>query len=251
MYSDKLKSEKTAYCSFITYRLDVVCLYKIKLMNIFKLNLIAVIAMLSGCYEVQKSNDKGIQNATEIQNSEMSTAYFASGCFWCVEAVFESVKGVDKVISGYSGGREKNPTYNQVAAGRTSHAEAVKVIYNHKEISFLQLLDVYYGSHDPTALNYQGPDYGSQYRSIAFYQNEVEKSLINEYIKALEASGVYSKPIVTEVIPFEIFYEAEEYHQDFELKNPNNRYILNVSVPRLKRFQRLFPELLKENNQDH
>jgi peptide-methionine (S)-S-oxide reductase len=118
-------------------------------------------------------------------------------------------------------------------------------------VSFLQLLDVYYGSHDPTALNYQGPDYGSQYRSIAFYQNETEKSLIDEYIKALEASGVYKKPIVTEVLPFTIFYEAEEYHQDFERKNPNNRYILNVSVPRLKRFQRLFPELLKENNQDH
>lgn len=207
--------------------------------------------MLSGCYEVQKSNEKIDSITEEIQNSELKTAYFASGCFWCVEAIFESVKGVDEVVSGYAGGSEKNPTYNQVAAGRTSHAEAVKVFYDPNKVSFLQLLDVYYGSHDPTALNYQGPDYGSQYRSIAFYQNETEKSLIDEYIKALEASGVYKKPIVTEVLPFTIFYEAEEYHQDFERKNPDNRYILNVSVPRLKRFQRLFPELLKENNQDH
>ena len=207
--------------------------------------------MLSGCYEVQKSNEKIDSITEEIQNSELKTAYFASGCFWCVEAIFESVKGVDEVVSGYAGGSEKNPTYNQVAAGLTSHAEAVKVLYDPNKVSFLQLLDVYYGSHDPTALNYQGPDYGSQYRSIAFYQNETEKSLIDEYIKALEASGVYKKPIVTEVLPFTIFYEAEEYHQDFERKNPNNRYILNVSVPRLKRFQRLFPELLKENNQDH
>lgn len=207
--------------------------------------------MLSGCYEIQKSNETTDSISEEIQNSELKTAYFASGCFWCVEAIFESVKGVDEVVSGYAGGSEKNPTYNQVASGRTSHAEAVKVFYDPNKVSFLQLLDVYYGSHDPTALNYQGPDYGSQYRSIAFYQNETEKSLIDEYIKALEASGVYKKPIVTEVLPFTIFYEAEEYHQDFERKNPNNRYILNVSVPRLKRFQRLFPELLKENNQDH
>lgn len=207
--------------------------------------------MLSGCYEVQKSNETTDSITEEIQNSELKTAYFASGCFWCVEAIFESVKGVDEVVSGYAGGSEKNPTYNQVASGRTSHAEAVKVYYDPNKVSFLQLLDVYYGSHDPTALNYQGPDYGSQYRSIAFYQNETEKSLIDQYIKALEASGVYKKPIVTEVLPFTIFYEAEEYHQDFERKNPNNRYILNVSVPRLKRFQRLFPELLKENNQDH
>ena len=207
--------------------------------------------MLSGCYEIQKSNETTDSISEEIQNSELKTAYFASGCFWCVEAIFESVKGVDEVVSGYAGGSEKNPTYNQVASGRTSHAEAVKVFYDPNKVSFLQLLDVYYGSHDPTALNYQGPDYGSQYRSIAFYQNETEKSLIDQYIKALEASGVYKKPIVTEVLPFTIFYEAEEYHQDFERKNPNNRYILNVSVPRLKRFQRLFPELLKENNQDH
>lgn len=207
--------------------------------------------MLSGCYEVQKSNETTDSITEEIQNSELKTAYFASGCFWCVEAIFESVKGVDEVVSGYAGGSEKNPTYNQVAAGLTSHAEAVKVLYDPNKVSFLQLLDVYYGSHDPTALNYQGPDYGSQYRSIAFYQNETEKSLIDQYIKALEASGVYKKPIVTEVLPFTIFYEAEKYHQDFERKNPNNRYILNVSVPRLKRFQRLFPELLKENNQDH
>jgi len=174
------------------------------------------------------------------------TAYFASGCFWCVEAIFESVKGVKEVISGYAGGTEENPTYEQVSYGRTSHAEAVEVYYDPTEISYIELVQVFFGSHDPTSLNRQGPDRGAQYRSIAFYKNPEEKKIIETYMVALEESGMYEDPIVTEVTAFTKFYNAEDYHQDYERKNPNNSYVRQVSVPRLNRFKKNFPDYLKK-----
>ena len=174
------------------------------------------------------------------------TAYFASGCFWCVEAIFESVKGVKEVISGYSGGTEENPTYEQVSYGRTSHAEAVEVYYDPTEISYIELVQVFFGSHDPTSLNRQGPDRGAQYRSIAFYKNPEEKKIIETYMVALEESGMYEDPIVTEVTAFTKFYNAEDYHQDYERKNPNNSYVRQVSIPRLNRFKKNFPDYLKK-----
>ena len=177
---------------------------------------------------------------------EFETAYFASGCFWCVEAIFESVKGVKEVVSGYSGGNEDNPTYEQVAYGRTHHAEAVEVYYNPKKISFLALVQVFFGSHDPTSLNRQGPDSGAQYRSIAFYKNENEHKIIEDYINLLTTEKVYDRPIVTQVVPFKKFWKAEAYHQDFERKNPDNSYIRAVSIPRLNRFKENFKEYLKE-----
>ncbi|TDQ29271.1 peptide-methionine (S)-S-oxide reductase MsrA [Zeaxanthinibacter enoshimensis] len=180
--------------------------------------------------------------------SEYDTAYFASGCFWCVEAIFESVRGVAEVVSGYAGGKEENPTYEAVSYGRTTHAEAVKVYYDKEKVSFQELVQVFFGSHDPTTLNRQGPDRGPQYRSIAFYQNESEKAFIEQYIKALEENKVYDQPIVTEVEPLEKFYKAEEYHQDYEHKNPDNSYIRNVSIPRLNRFKQNFPGYLKEKS---
>ena len=178
--------------------------------------------------------------------SKFETAYFASGCFWCVEAIFESVKGVEEVISGYAGGSEENPTYDQVGAGKTSHAEAVEVYYDPEVISFFELVQVFFGSHDPTTLNRQGPDRGPQYRSIAFYKNEEEQKIINAYMQALRDNNVYDRPIVTEVTPFTVFYDAEDYHQDYERKNPNNPYIQNISIPRLNRFKKNFPDYLKE-----
>jgi peptide-methionine (S)-S-oxide reductase len=174
------------------------------------------------------------------------TAYFASGCFWCVEAIFESVKGVKEAISGYSGGTEENPTYEQVSYGKTSHAEAVKVYYDPNEISYIELVQVFFGSHDPTSLNRQGPDRGAQYRSIAFYKNPEEKKIIESYMAALEESNMYDDPIVTEVTAFTKFYDAEDYHQDYEKKNPNNSYVRQVSVPRLNRFKKNFPGYLKK-----
>ena len=179
--------------------------------------------------------------------SEYEKAYFASGCFWCVEAIFESVKGVAEVVSGYAGGQEENPTYEEVSYGRTGHAEAVEVYYDPEVISFLELVQVFFGSHDPTTLNRQGPDRGRQYRSIAFYKSEEEQQIIRAYIDALEGNKVYDQPIVTEITPFTRFYKAEEYHQDYERKHPENPYIQNVSIPRLNRFRKNFPDYLKEN----
>ncbi|EAQ50812.1 peptide-methionine (S)-S-oxide reductase MsrA [Leeuwenhoekiella blandensis] len=173
-------------------------------------------------------------------------AYFASGCFWCVEAIFESIKGVQEAVSGYSGGFKENPTYKQVSYGKTQHAEAVEVFYNPEMVSFRNLVLAFFGSHDPTSLNRQGPDKGKQYRSIVFYQNEKEKKIIDSIIKELDET-VYDGAIVTQVLPFQKFWEAEAYHQDYERKNPNDPYIRGVSLPRLNRFKKQFPELLKDN----
>jgi len=211
---------------------------------------ILLLFSMSSCHSNSHTKEQPIvqETAKPAQLSSYETAYFASGCFWCVEAIFESVKGVKEVISGYSGGKEANPTYDQVGRGFTTHAEAVEVYYDPKVISFETLVKVFFGSHDPTTLNRQGPDRGPQYRSIAFYKNESEKKIITNYIKKLEDAGTYSKKIVTEVVPFTVFYKAEDYHQDFEKRHPNNAYIRNVSIPRLQRFQKKFPELLAEKH---
>lgn len=172
-------------------------------------------------------------------------AYFASGCFWCVEAIFESVEGVSEAISGYAGGHTKNPTYQTIGTGRTGHAESVAVYYDPQNISFKTLVDVFFGSHDPTTKNGQHPDYGTQYRSIAFYNSLEEKEIIEGAINKLNRE-VYKNKIVTEVKKIDIFYEAESYHQNYEKRNPYDRYVRNISIPRLKRFQKKFPNLLKE-----
>ena len=182
------------------------------------------------------------------EQQDLSKAYFASGCFWCVEAIFESVKGVHEVYSGYAGGHTKNPNYNQIGTGRTGHAEAVEVHYDPKVVSFGTLVQVFFGSHDPTTTNRQGPDRGSQYRSIAFYQDDKERKMIQDYIALLEEKEIFSKPVVTEVEKLEKFYFAEEYHQDYEKRNPNNPYVRSVSIPRLRKFQKAYPELLKESH---
>lgn len=182
---------------------------------------------------------------TSKQLEGLNTAYFASGCFWCVEAVFESVKGVEEAVSGYAGGAEKNPTYEMVSGGNTSHAEAVAVYYDSSIVDFPTLVKVFFGSQDPTTLNRQGPDKGSQYRSIAFYQNNLEKEIIEAYIQKLNKDKVYNSPIVTEVQAYTVFYKAEDYHQNYEKNNPNNPYVRNVSIPRLNRFKEKYPELLK------
>ncbi len=173
-------------------------------------------------------------------------AYFASGCFWCVESVYESLKGVEEAHSGYAGGKTKNPNYYQVMTGRTGHAETVEVIYDPNEIDFATLVEVFFDSHDPTLLNQQGPDRGTQYRSVAFYQNDKEKKIIEDYISKFTQSKIYNKEIVTEVKPLIEFYYAENYHQNYERNNPNDLYILNVSKPRFNKFKAKSPELIKE-----
>ncbi|MFZ1703152.1 MAG: peptide-methionine (S)-S-oxide reductase MsrA [Saprospiraceae bacterium] len=175
-------------------------------------------------------------------------AYFASGCFWCVESVFESVVGVQEVISGYAGGTESSAKYKKVSTGVTDHAEAVEIYYDPKEIDYKTLLVIFFDSHDPTTANRQGPDYGRQYRSMILYRNEVEKQLAYEKIKEIENSGLYENKVVTEVVPFVAFYPAEDYHQDYKKRNPDNPYVQSVSIPRLKKFQEKHPELLKTKN---
>lgn len=177
----------------------------------------------------------------------LEKAYFASGCFWCVEAVYESVKGVKESISGYSGGHTKNPTYEASNTGKTGHAEAVEIIYDPKVVDFATLVDVYFGSQNVTQVNGQGPDRGSQYRSIIFYQDAAQKKIIDEKIEALNKVLSPDK-VAAEVMPFQKFWVGEDYHQDYEKRHPNDPYIRNVSIPRLKRFQAKFPELLKEEH---
>lgn len=193
---------------------------------------------------VKKEKSESLEKPENLE-----TAYFASGCFWCVEAVFESVSGVEEVISGYAGGEAENANYSAVSSGRTRHAEAVEVFYDPELVSYETLLIVFFGSQDPTTRNQQGPDRGPQYRSAIFYKNEAEKKSAESYIEKLTDDKVFDAPIVTEVVPFEAFYDAEEYHQDFEERNPNQGYVKAVSVPRLRRFQSKYPELLKSNHQ--
>ena len=216
-----------------------------------KIVVLFVLFLFISCENQAQQDPKqlAVQNADPVQvplENGLAKAYFASGCFWCVEAVYESVKGVKESISGYSGGHTENPTYMSSNTGKTGHAEAVEVIYDPNVVDFATLVDVYFGSQDPTQVNGQGPDRGSQYRSIIFYQNEEEKMIILEKKKALAKK--LNANIAAEVYPFQKFWIAEEYHQDFEKRNPNQPYVRAVSIPRLKRFQAKFPHLLKENH---
>ncbi|MDG2431151.1 peptide-methionine (S)-S-oxide reductase MsrA [Flavobacterium sp.] len=174
-----------------------------------------------------------------------AVAVFAEGCFWCSEHVFEAVVGVNEVISGYSGGTMKNPSYEQVGSNRTGHAEAIAVFYDPKVISYKELVNVFFASQDPTTPNQQGPDKGSSYRSIAFYKDANEKKIIEDKIKDLTAKKVFSNPIVTEVKPVSDFYEAEDYHQDYVKNNPNQPYVKGVSVPRYNKFKTTYKGKLK------
>jgi len=205
-----------------------------------------LILFFQSCYsQNQPLDNKNPVWKPEILHNNYNKAYFASGCFWCVEAIYESLKGVKEVYSGYSGGKTKYPTYRQIGTGLTNHSETVEIIYDSDIIKFKTLVEVFFGSHDPTTLNRQGPDYGSQYRSIAFYSSENEKNIIKNYIVKLNKDNTYKNKIVTEVKPLKVFYYAEKYHQDYERKNPNNPYVKAVSIPRLKRFKKKYPHLLK------
>lgn len=197
----------------------------------------------------QSGTKPEIANADPVEvpmQNGLKRAYFASGCFWCVEAIYESVRGVEEVYSGYSGGHTKNPTYESSNTGRTGHAEAVEVLYDPNEIDFATLVDVYFGSQDPTQKNGQGPDIGSQYRSIIFYQNEEQRRIVEQ--KKDSVAQEYDEEIAAEILPFQKFWKAEEYHQNYEVNHPENPYIQNVSVPRINKFKRRFPDLLKKNN---
>ena len=211
--------------------------------------LIAAIFIFTSCNsgkQPEKASEMALKDPVQTQPVDGNKrAYFASGCFWCVEAIFESVNGVKEAVSGYSGGNEKNPTYKEVSYGRTGHAEAVEVFYDPEVVDFETLVRVFFGSQDPTTPNRQGPDRGKQYRSIAFYQNDEEKKIIEDVIEELNQT-TFDGEIVAEVVPFQKFWEAEGYHQNYERLHPNEPYIRNVSIPRINRFKAKFPELLKK-----
>ena len=200
------------------------------------------------------SQQKNIKQETSKQETPLQTkeenglhkAYFASGCFWCVEAIFESIYGVQEAISGYSGGTVEKPTYEASNTGKTGHAEANEIIYDPNLVSFSTLVDVYFGSQNITQVNGQGPDNGSQYRSIIFYQNEEQKQIIESKKAAL--SKKLNAEVAAEIYPFQKFWKAEDYHQNYEKLHPENRYIQGVSIPRLNKFKSKFPELLKDKH---
>lgn len=174
------------------------------------------------------------------------TVVLAGGCFWGVQAVFEHLRGVESVTSGYSGGSVKSPSYENVSLGGTGHAESVSIAFDASKITYGQLLMIFFSvAHDPTQLNRQGPDTGSQYRSVIFYNSDEQKRIAEAYIAQLDAAKVYSRPIVTKVEPFQAFYRAEEYHQDFLKNNPANPYIVYNDLPKLENLKKDFPEFYK------
>ena len=227
-----------------------------------KLNFVLIFLLISVSFiscskeNTDKSNDrsettqspdkKTLQSETILPDtSKLSKAVFAAGCFWCEETLFESIIGVGEVVSGYAGGNTDDPTYEEVGSGKTGHAESFLVYYDSTVISYNNLLRVYFSSLDPTQVNGQGPDLGTQYRSIIFYTNENEKSLAEKYISDLSKSGKYDRPISVEVKELIKFYPAEKYHQDYIVKNPGNPYVTHESIPRIKRSQKQIPELVK------
>lgn len=204
-----------------------------KLLKLLPVTLLLTVVLACNS-SAQKANETGKVKVDTTGTRAM--AAFAEGCFWCSEHIFEDLEGVDSVVSGYAGGHTKNPTYEEVCTEKTGHAETVMIYYNPKVISYPQLLDVFFSSHDPTTLNRQGPDEGTSYRSAIFYLNNEQKGQATDAIKKWQPS--FKNLIVTEVSPLKAFYRAEEYHQDYAKQNPYDSYIRNVSAPRFQSFKR-------------
>jgi len=192
----------------------------------------------------------GIMNGAAMGNnqhpSSIEIATLGGGCFWCIEAVFEEVDGVVNVISGYAGGHVENPTYEQVSTGTTGHAEVCQIYFDTTKISYREILEIFFSVHDPTTLNRQGADVGEQYRSIILYHSPQQKKIAETLIAELDQAKVFNNPIVTEVKPLKTFYPAEEYHQDYFKKHPNQAYCALVIQPKLEKFRKHFPEKRKK-----
>ncbi|GAA4306174.1 peptide-methionine (S)-S-oxide reductase MsrA [Nibribacter koreensis] len=194
----------------------------------------------------QTSTTKKASAAAPAKKDGLAVATFAGGCFWCTEESAEKLKGVHEVVAGYTGGTVKNPTYEQVTTGMTGHAEAVQIHYDPAVISYETLLEAFFAAHDPTTLNRQGPDVGTQYRSAIFYKTPEEKAQIDAYIAKLNSARAFQAPIVTQVEPLKEFYVAEDYHQDFYKTNPDNPYMRAVSKPKLEKFKQKMEGKLKD-----
>ena len=198
----------------------------------------------TGGQKVLKSSDKDISQMTDTVKLE--TATLGAGCFWCVEAIYQDVKGIEKVESGYSGGSTKNPAYEDVCSGKTGHAEVAQITYDPSVITYEQLLTVFFHVHDPTTLNRQGADVGTQYRSAIFYHNDEQKNTAEKLKEEIGKSGLWDDSIITEITPFTVFYKAEDYHQDYYNNNPGNSYCSFVIAPKIKKFYKEFGYLLKD-----
>jgi len=185
------------------------------------------------------------QKNQKNMNKDLAVATFGNGCFWCTEAIFQRLKGVESVLPGYSGGNIKNPAYREVCTGNTGHAEAIQIMYDSEIISYRTLLEVFFYTHDPTTPNRQGNDVGTQYRSVIFYRNENEKNEAKKIIEQLENDKVYSNRIVTELVPFDHFYEAEDYHQDYYNNNKNQPYCRAVINPKLDKFLKKYSSKIR------
>jgi len=208
---------------------------------------LAVWLMIVGSSCGQKKNQEDKKMVTEVSNKQgLETATFGSGCFWCTEAIFLNVEGVEKVESGYSGGKVKNPSYKEVCSGLTGHAEVIQLTYDPKKITYEELLEIFWKTHDPTTLNKQGADEGTQYRSVVYYHNEEQKKLAEFYKKKLDDAKVFNDPIVTEISPFTIFYKAENYHQNYYNLNSSAPYCSFVIQPKLEKFKKVFKEKAKK-----
>lgn len=191
--------------------------------------------------------EKKKETMSEVNDAALEKATFGAGCFWCVEAMFQDINGVSKVVSGYSGGHVKNPSYKEVCTGRTGHAEVIQVTYDPDVVSYETLLEAFFLSHDPTQLNRQGADVGTQYRSVIYYHNATQEMLAKEAKKKLNNEKAFENPVVTEISAFETFYEAEDYHQDYYAANPNQPYCSRVVGPKLEKFRKVFKDKLVKN----
>lgn len=214
-------------------------------MKVKKLIPIIALIALSSCAQSQNKNIDIPVGSKQKSSTNEAVATFAEGCFWHAEIVFQSLAGVRDAVSGYSGGTKPNPDYETVCTGSTGHAEAVQVYYDPSKISFATLVKAFFASQDPTTLNRQGNDEGTQYRSIAFYRNDTEKKIIEAEIKQLTDSKKYSSKIVTEVVPFKKFYNAEDYHQEYIHFHPDNSYVSNVSIPDYLNFRKEYSKIFK------
>lgn len=203
--------------------------------------------LFTACSSAQsKSGKTKEEKMSTEQNSNLEIATFAAGCFWCVEAQYQQLEGVEKVESGYIGGQVDNPTYKQVCTGNTGHAEACNIYYNPEKVSYDELLAAFWVAHDPTTLNRQGNDVGTQYRSAIFYHNDEQKQKAEEYKRKLNEEKAYTNPVVTEISPYTKFYKAEDYHQNYYNENPNQGYCQFVVKPKMEKFKKVFADKLKK-----
>ncbi len=214
-----------------------------KLKNIF----VAVLctASLVSCAQ-QKNNKNHTMTNEKVNPSNLDTATFGAGCFWCVEAQFQMLDGVTKVESGFSGGHVKNPSYREVCEGTTGHAEVCQITYDKTKLSYVDMLQAFWQSHDPTQLNRQGNDHGTQYRSVIFYHNDEQRKIAEEYKKKLNDEKVYDNPVVTEISPYTVFYKAEDYHQNYYNENGDQPYCSYVIQPKVEKFRKVFSSKLKK-----